>query len=249
MAHPDPGRLVLLALDEPIEPVGPAAVDSAHLLTCARCRAEVASLRAVAALAASAVGEQRLPPVPEAVWEGIEARAGLHPGTGPSPAAVAPVSPLGRAAHRAPRGRRRPRRGGRHPVVNALAAAAVGAAAAVATMTVATPDAHQVARVELAAQPAGPASAGGTVTFLDTGDGHLVARLDLVDVPPPDGLYQVWLYDGAATMIPLGVTTGPSVDLPVPPTVSLPAYPVVDVSVQRLGQQEHGVSILRGTLA
>ena len=230
--HPDPERLVLLALDERTESW---TEDITHLATCSRCRAETDSLRAVAGLAIDAEPEQRLPPASEAVWERIAA------------ATVAPtLQPAGRSADK-PASRRARARWWRY-AATAVAAAAAGAAAAVGVTAIDGTDGRVIARVTLAAQAAGPPTATGTVAFVDSGGGHLVAHLSMKDVPAPDGLYQVWLYNGNTTMIPLGVTTGSTVDLPVPSTVSLSAFPIVDVSVQRIGQQEHGVSILRGTI-
>ncbi|WP_329792844.1 hypothetical protein V1227_13345 [Lentzea sp. DG1S-22] len=79
--------------------------------------------------------------------------------------------------------------------------------------------------------------------------GRTVLRVSVDGMPAPDGLYQVRLHDGAATMILLGVLTGGQADMPLPEGVDLRTYRVVDVSAQRLGQQEHGTSVLQGNLS
>ena len=55
------------------------------------------------------------------------------------------------------------------------------------------------------------------------------------------------MVDRVAT-IPLGVLTGGQADMPLPEGVDLRMYRVADVSAQRLGQQEHGTSVLQGNL-
>ncbi|WP_370964704.1 hypothetical protein [Amycolatopsis sp. cg9] len=50
------------------------------------------------------------------------------------------------------------------------------------------------------------------------------------------------------TRSPLGVTAGTEADVAIPPTLPLQAFPVVDVSAQQLGQQEHGTSMVQGSI-
>lgn len=233
MPHPDQERLVLLALGEQTDSW---ADDTLHVAGCRPCRDEMRSLRAVATIAADALREQPLTPVSAAVWDRVaaEALAPRTPAWGVEPAAHAP-SPR--------RGRGRARR-----AAMAVGAAVAGAAAAVIVVATTAPADTVVARVDLVAQDVPASNASGTVTFLDRGRGRLVARIAMSGVPSTTGLYEVWLFDGHTTMIPLGVTNGAPVDLPVPTSLSLSAFPVVDVSAQRLGQQEHGVSVLRGVI-
>ncbi|MET9227814.1 anti-sigma factor [Lentzea sp. NPDC003310] len=137
----------------------------------------------------------------------------------------------------------RPRRRWRELLAVAAAAAVLGAAGAVVVDRVASPAEQVVAQADLA----GLASARGTARVVRTAD-RTVLRVVIDGLPAPEGLYQVWLYDGAATMIPLGVLAGGQADLPVPSGIDLRTYHVVDVSAQRLGQQEHGTSVLQGNL-
>lgn len=222
MTHPDPDRLVLLALDD--QPPGPA--DAAHLDGCADCRDEVESLRAVAALGRESRTETALPPVSEAVWDRIAAETG-QPRT---------------AAHRT---RRRLPRGARYAAV-AAAAAALGVAGTVVAIDAGDGE-RLVAEAQLTRQAAAPAGAGGRVRIVDAGSGALRLKVQLTGMPAPAGLYEIWLYDGSTTMIPLGVTAGSEADVAVPATLAWSRFPVVDVSAQHLGQQEHGVSMLQGT--
>ena len=68
--HPDPERLALAAL--PAEAADPAV--ASHLLTCGRCRTEVADLRRVVELAREG---DALPAPPPQVWREIAAELGL----------------------------------------------------------------------------------------------------------------------------------------------------------------------------
>ncbi|GLY38069.1 hypothetical protein Amsp01_040930 [Amycolatopsis sp. NBRC 101858] len=241
MSHPDPDRLVLLALDEQ----RPEPADTAHLDRCADCREEIESLRAVAGLGREAITETSLPPVREAVWERIAAETGQATRP-PSDEDGGRVLPLRRPDGEAASGRR-VSRGARYALV-AAAAAAVGVAGTLIIVNSGGESERVVAEAQLARQASAPAGATGRVRIVDTGTGSLRLKVQLTGMPAPAGLYEIWLYDGAETMIPLGVTAGTEADVSVPPNLALSSYPVVDVSVQELGQQEHGVSMLQGKL-
>lgn len=232
MPHPDPDRLVLLALDE--QPPGPA--EAAHLDSCADCRDEVDALRAVAALGRESSTETSLPPVSEVVWDRIAAETG-QTGRAPSGEDSSRLQP--------PAARRRSRRGVRYAVV-AAAAAAIGVAGTVLVLN--TGDGERVvAEAQLNRQASAPAGATGRVRIVDPGTGALRLKVQLSGMPAPAGLYEIWLFDGSTTMIPLGVTAGSEADVAVPANLTWSRFPVVDISAQELGQQEHGVSMLRGT--
>ncbi|EOD63840.1 anti-sigma factor domain-containing protein [Amycolatopsis vancoresmycina] len=235
MKHPDPDRLVLLALDE--QPPGPA--EAAHLDSCPDCRDEVESLREVAALGRESRTETSLPPVSEAVWDRIAAGTG-QPRSENGTARVLPPPGDGRSAGR------RFRRGARYAAV-AAAAAAIGVAGTALAVN-AGDGGRVVAEAQLARQSSAPAGAGGQVRIVDAGEGALRLKVQLTGMPAPAGLYEIWLFDGSRTMIPLGVTAGSEADVAVPATLTWSRFPVVDVSAQELGQQEHGVSMLQGTL-
>lgn len=229
MSHADPDLLTLMALGEPID--DKSTVEHVH--TCAVCRSELAALREVAALGRETAVERDLPAPSDDVWHRIAAETGQES----TSAAVVPL--------------RRPARRWRALVAVAAAAAVVGAAGAIAVdrFTTTTPVTEQVvAQADLARLTTAPDTARGTARVVSTA-GRTVLRVSVDGMPAPDGLYQVWLYDGAATMIPLGVLTGGQADMPVPAGIDLRTYHVVDVSAQRWGQQEHGTSMLRGNLS
>lgn len=81
-------------------------------------------------------------------------------------------------------------------------------------------------------------------------NGALFVRLDVNDLPAPDGYIEAWLIDtDVQGMYPLGAVTG-DVRLPVPSGVVPTDFPIIDLSVEPLdGDPTHsGVSILRGQL-
>ncbi|MEA5363478.1 anti-sigma factor [Amycolatopsis sp., V23-08] len=241
MSHPDPDRLVLLALDE--QPPGPD--DTAHLDRCADCREELESLRAVAGLGRETVTETSLPPVREAIWDRIATETGQAPRS-PSAEGSGQVLPFhGPGGDRA--SDRRFSRRARYAVVAAVAAA-IGVIGTLIAVDTGGQDDRVVAQAQLNRQASAPAGAAGVVRIVDTGTGTLRLRVQLTGMPAPTGLYEIWLFDGTKTMIPLGVTAGTEADVSVPPNLALSSYPVVDISAQELGQQEHGVSMLQGTL-
>ncbi|WP_372660937.1 hypothetical protein [Amycolatopsis kentuckyensis] len=235
MTHPDPDRLVLLALDEQ----SPDPAEAAHLDRCADCRDEVESLRAVAVLGRESRTETTLPPVSEAVWDRIAAETGQasRATTTDDSAPVLPLEPHG--------SRRRLPRGVRYAAV-AAAAAAIGVAGTVIAFDAGDGE-RVVAEAQLNRQASAPAAATGRVRIIDPGTGALRLKVELAGMPAPAGLYEIWLYDGSTTMIPLGVTAGTEADVAVPVNVVWSKFPVVDISAQELGQQEHGISMLQGT--
>ncbi|GHH44086.1 anti-sigma factor [Lentzea cavernae] len=228
MAHADPELLTLLALGEP----APDESTEDHLRTCTECRSELAALREVTAIGRETRAERDLPMPSERVWAGIAAETGQS-------AEPAPVIALAR-----------PRRRWRAFLAVAAAAAIVGAAGSIAVDRITTPVTTEqvLAKTDLARLTAAPGSARGTASVVRTAD-RTVLRISVDGMPAPDGLYQVWLFDGTATMIPLGVLTNGQTDMPIPDAIDLRTYPVVDVSAQRLGQQEHGTSMLQGKLS
>ena len=226
MAHADPDLLTLLALGETVRD---ESVED-HLRACATCRSELAALREVAAIGRETRVDRDLPMPSEDVWTRIADQTAQD---------TSPVVPL-----------RRPARRWRAFLAVAAAAAVVGATGAVAVDRITTTPvtSEQVlAQVDLARLATAPASAQGSARIIRTA-GRTVLRVSVDGMPAPDGLYQVWLFDGSTRMIPLGVLTGGQADMSVPETVDLNVYRVVDVSAQQWGQQEHGTSMLQGEL-
>ncbi|WP_439658482.1 anti-sigma factor [Lentzea sp. HUAS TT2] len=228
MAHADPELLTLMALGEPV--TDESTVE--HVRSCAVCRTELVSLREIAGVGRETRSERDLPVPSEDVWLRIAEETGQKS----APVAVLPS--------------RRAR--GWRPLLAVAAVAAIAGSAGTILVDRVTTSGSAVAdqvlvQADLARLPSAPATANGTARVVRTA-GHTVLRVSVDGMPAPEGLYQVWLFDGVTTMIPLGVLTSGQVDLPVPPGVDLATYRVVDVSAQRLGQQEHGTSMLRGNL-
>ncbi|WP_328617021.1 anti-sigma factor [Amycolatopsis sp. NBC_00355] len=240
MSHPDPDRLVLLALDD----ATPGPADTTHLSTCADCREQLESLRTIAGLGRETNAETVLPPVPERVWDRIAAETGQATRTSPTGDGGQVLSLQRRSGEQA--GRRRLSRGVRYTII-ATAAAAAGVAGTLVAVNAGGEHGRVVAEAQLNRQASAPAGAAGTARIVDTGAGSRRLKVQLTGMPDPAGLYEIWLYDGGKTMIPLGVTAGTAADVFIPPTIAVDSYPVVDVSAQHLGQQEHGVSMLQGT--
>jgi hypothetical protein len=225
--------LALIALGEPVA----TAEDTAHLLACPECRAELDALaRAADAGRASFTTEPLESPSPE-VWNRISAAVGTAPDRRPRPR---------RAARRAPR---------RRMLVAAVAALALVAGGTVVWRTLAptggTPD-DVLANADLLALPAWP-SAGGEAVVASLPDGGRVLRLTL-DVPD-DGAdsdyHEAWLLTSdAASLLSLGIITGDQATFAIPAGLDLALYDVVDVSAEAYdGDPLHsGDSIVRGTL-
>jgi anti-sigma-K factor RskA len=208
------------------------ASDTAHVETCERCRAEVASLqRGVDALAVpqlAAPGASVAPP--PRVWEAIAAAAGVAgANTGPE------VIPF--------RSRR----------AVLLVAAAVLAGAVVGAGTVAVlqnrDDGEAVTAVAL--DPLAGNDASGRAEVVVRGDGTRVLQVDLEAPAPEDSYYEIWLIDrDVVGMFPLGVVHPGTQTVELPAGLDLRQYPLVDVSVEPLdGDPTHsGVSVARGEL-
>ena len=96
----------------------------------------------------------------------------------------------------------------------------------------------------------GPGDASGRVVVVQGASGP---ELDVTaaGLPLQQGYYEVWVFDGERSMVSVGVLGGNSAaSLPLPPTLDLRRYHVVDISQERYdGDQTHSqVSVLRGTL-
>jgi hypothetical protein len=270
--HLDPDRLVLLALDE----AASDAVESGHVGDCAACRAEIDALREVAAISAETQEVRDLPAPPEAVWQRIAADVQAGAGaartdapavtaaidtstpTGTSPTDTSPTdasAPTDTARSRGRRDARRQRRwpGWIRPTLLAAAAAvlAVAGTLAVTGLTERTVEPDVTARADLTAlDPAPPGAVGSARVLADSAEDRL--HLHVTGLPLTTGYYEVWLINPTTEqMISVG-TLGRAADalLPLPDTVNLNAYRLVDVSAERYDNQpgHSGVSLLRGTL-
>jgi len=258
VAHPDPERLVLIALGE--------AAETDHLAGCDSCRAEVDSLRTVAALGAETQDERDLPPPPAAVWAGIEAATGVT--TRPSTVddrrrLTSSARPSHRGADPAPpRGPARTRRWGRRwgtRVAALTAAVALGVAGTLAATRLfhndqAPPTAAcgtVVAGADLSALPLAPAGATGEARVVCDGPQRRL-HLHVTGLPLQPGYYEVWLIDpNTMEMTAIGqLGDGNDVLLPLSSTTDLRKYRLVDISAEQYdnNQAHSGKSMLRGQL-
>jgi Anti-sigma-K factor rskA len=227
VTHLDPDRLVLIAIGEQRPDHG----EDRHLATCDVCREELTSTGTVSDLARYGEDLLDLPRPSAGLWDRVAAEALAEP-------RVAPVST--RPA------RRRPRPRLRLALVAALALVLGIAGTAAVNRLVGGDHARVVARADLLPKPAAPPGAHGTVQVVDTGHG-LQLRLTMTGMPTPTGYYTVWLFDGGSVMIPVGSPGTAPLNVPAAAT-DLGRFHIVDVSAQQLGQQEHGTSMLQGTL-
>ncbi|QSB14123.1 anti-sigma factor [Natronosporangium hydrolyticum] len=249
MPHLDPDRLVLIAIGDGVSDGG----ETAHLDGCPQCRAELGDLREVAGHAADARQLRELPAPPERVWQGILAQvteaptvAATESRTGPS--TEAPDRP---PPHRASVRSRRWPESARLLLVAAVAAVlAVGGTLGVTELLDQEPAVVEEVTAQAALTPLEtvPVAAHGEARVLD---GHTL-HLHVTGLEQQAGYYEVWLINpDTMEMISIGVWgEGPDLVLPLPPTVDLGAYRLVDVSLEEYdGDTSHsGNSIVRGVL-
>jgi anti-sigma-K factor RskA len=229
---------VLLALGEP-----PTDDDQAgHLDGCEVCRTEVADLRTVAGIGRETQDVRDLPAPPEHVWHMINADVGT--------------------AETKPRPGLRRRRG---PIWRATAVVAAATALFAVVLVVllvrresVTQAACTVGTVRLTPLPGAPAGASATACLVDD-EGERKLHVAAGGLPTAaDGFYEVWLIDPSSMptpstvrMVSVGVMgTRPTEDFPLPPSLDLRRYSLVDVSAEpNDGNPAHsGHSLLRGTL-
>jgi hypothetical protein len=238
--HCTPEQLALAALHEPLP-----AEDAAHLASCARCTAEVASLRrsvdAVAVPQLAAPGAA-VPPPPH-VWDAIAAATGVS-------VDAAPPAPAGGAA--APDAAVLPFRTRRRPLLLVAASIVIGAVVGAGAVAVLRGGSPGVEAVETAAlDPLADTEASGTAEVVVRKDGSraLEVRLDAPAVR--DGYYEVWLAEPSLTdMVPLGIARSGTSTFELPADLDLHAFPIIDVSQEPLdGNPQHSaVSVVRGQL-
>jgi Anti-sigma-K factor rskA len=228
--HCTPEDLALAALREPL-----SADDTAHLASCDRCRAEVASLqRAVDAVAVPefAAPQGSVPP-PAHVWDAVAAATGVSTEGSETDGNVVPL--------------RRPRR----PLLLAAAAALVGAVVGAGVMAVIDRDDDGDAVTAVALDPLADNEASGRAEIIEQDDGTRVLQLDLDAPASDDGYYELWLIDtDVVGMVPLGVVRPGTQTVEIPADLDLAEFPIVDVSVEPLdGDPTHsGASVARGQL-
>ncbi|GGT53723.1 hypothetical protein GCM10010271_67080 [Streptomyces kurssanovii] len=251
--HVDPADLAEIALDRgdnggrgnSARLAGPRL----HLAVCPECRGELKALRAVVRAARSAGPGDPMTEPPDRVWRSIQRELETADPPRGTPSCQPPAAPTVTSSLRPPWGGHRPSR--------ALAALtlAVGLATGGGVAWWAHESRPQTlqnvgAPHRLAPRPGH--SASGTALLADSSAEGRVLQITVHNLPDIKGYFEVWLMDPAGRrLIPVGALgeDGRST-LPVPHVVDLPAYPVVDVSVQMYdGKPAHsGHSVVRGTL-
>ena len=191
---------------------------------------DAAEIHQLAALARSITPEDNIrEPVPDDLWESIEAELGAVSSRGGDVQSIDW------------------RRRAWKPLAAVAAAAAIVAGVVGVTVVNGGEDAEIVAQADLAALADG---FDGTAAVTETDDG-LELTLDLADLPPEDGFYELWLIKDLETgqMQSLGPIDG-SGTIVWPDGFDPAEYAVVDISIEpRDGIPTHsGVSVLRGTL-
>lgn len=245
MEHSEPEILAMIALDDPEIPAG----DLAHLRTCAACRADVDSLRRVAALARgnSSLSIPLESPSP-AVWERITEELSL-----PSAVAAEREVELRTVAAMRPASSRLRRRAW----VAALALAAslallIGVGGAVTLLRpIVHPAPTVVATAQLKPFPKWAGASGEAVVEKSaTGQRELVVKLAAPATEP--GFREVWVMSSSLTkLVSIGVLSDGEGRFAVPADLNLADFPVVDISEEPLdGNPAHsGNSIVRGKLS
>ena len=271
--HLHDDALALLALGEE-----PTADEAAHLESCTRCQAEVASYgRVVRAGRSSGTLDPSVPP-PE-VWEHIHTALGLSPAVsrdpladvrseadGPSNPAVqeetrdshdnpdspdspdSPEHPTGPLTKPASLDEERRRRRGTKWLAAAAAAALVAGAATWGIVRGLEPAPAVIASVTLEPLPSYSDEGTATVDQLADGERELIVTASSSDA---EGYREVWLISADITsMVSLGTMEGREARFSIPAGLDLSAYPIVDISDEPLdGNPAHsGNSILRGQL-
>lgn len=230
--HSDPDDLALRALGEKVD-------DDGHLASCPACQSELDQLRAVVATARDVQAEDVPVAPPPQVWDAVVAELGI------------------RNVHDDLAVRRaRPTLAGRFGWIALAAAVVVGIAlGAVGTAVLGggEPDDSPgtvVARADL--EPLPERAGSGVAEVLGSGDERELAVEVSGLTGDADGFYEVWLLDkDAQRLVSLGVLRGDRGQFPLPATVDVAEYPVVDVSIEPVdGNPAHsGDSVVRGLLA
>lgn len=133
-----------------------------------------------------------------------------------------------------------------------VAAAAVGA---VATLGVLRPWQDEPAPAPASIATLDPVAGGprgvtGRAVVVDAAAGP-VLQVTANGLPLQPGYYEVWVFDGRQNMVSVGVLgTDSRAALPLPPTLDLRTYHIVDISAEPYdGDQTHSQdSVLRGSL-
>ncbi|MFG3350153.1 anti-sigma factor domain-containing protein [Streptomyces sp. NPDC048018] len=247
MKHTDEETLAMMALGEETDPW-----TSLHLHECEPCRKEYDNLRRiVTTMKTPAPAEHDLLAPPDDLWQAIAAELQVSDGQVPSRNPL--PAPDSGAASSAGRPRLNVgRRMGRNTLVLAACAALLGAASGSALTWWLTRPPTPAVQAVADGKPLDSLrpSSVGYASLKDTTQRRSL-EITVKGLPKTTGYFEVWLMDRTHTkLVSMGVL-GPDghATLPVPATIDLNEYPVVDVSVQAYnGKPDHsGDSIVRGT--
>jgi anti-sigma-K factor RskA len=229
MPDSDKGTEITHLGDDRLVHVGAGAprsdAESAHLDTCADCRASVAEIELTLA---PGTPVRPADPAPQ-VWERIAAEFADEP---------RPGRPWWRTRW-----------------VGAVAAGVTGLAVGAALTAVVLaggdePDRTGTVATAALSVPAGTGTATGTATLREE-DGRWTLDVDTHGLVSKDGYFEVWLLDASGQMYALGVLPeSSSARLAVPAGISVSRFNIVDISAQQFnGNPAHSHdSVLRGTL-
>jgi len=255
VTHLDADRLVLIAIGEQTPDHG----EGRHLATCDVCREELTRTGTVSDLARHGEDLLDLPTPSAGLWDRVAAEAFAQPHREQphreqphreQPATATPVAPSAGLSGPSRATTRRIGRQSRPRLRLALVAAValiLGIAGTAAVNWLAGSDrAEIIAQADLLPQPSAPPGAHGRVRVVDSGHG-LQLQVTMTGMPTPTGYYTVWLFDGGSVMIPVGSPGNAPLNIPAAAT-DLGRFHIIDISAQQLGQQEHGTSMLQGSL-
>jgi anti-sigma-K factor RskA len=256
MPHVDPDRLAQLALgdpgdDGPGDTGGPGGTGgtgdagiTAHLDSCADCRAELDGMRdTVSRIRGSSIRPSDIDQPPERVWRAIAAELADPASASPSPSPAPVVVPMPAPAHRRPW------------VLAAVAAVAAlaGVAGTLAVTRLVDDSPPPIEDVALSPLTGGPQDVAGNASVTVTDDAtELEVSTRGLDDPQP-GFYEVWVTDpdDLSRMYSIGALGTDAVGrFTVPPNVDLDRFSVIDVSIEPDdGDPTHSTnSVLRGAL-
>lgn len=260
MAHPTPDDLALVALGEDVD-----GETLQHVGECRACFAEIEALQQVVVVGRSLGPEDRLVAAHPRVWQriAVEVDGGrVTPLAGsvgvlepPAPSLTERVPRSSRPASDGLAARRRPapRRRWAGVALAAAAALVVGLGGGFALKGALDPDTDVVGVTQLNALPRW-SGANGTATVEEAADGArtLVVTMNMPPTLTADGTFKVWMSDTRATdMVLMGAMADGSTRFPVPASVDLSAYPIIDVSLEPPGDTDPGhsdTSVVRGRL-
>jgi hypothetical protein len=238
VAHLDPERLILVAFGEQHF----STQEAEHLESCETCVGNMSGTLETIGVARETHQTRDLPELPPDLWPRIAEEAFAHPHA----VSDAPSEPGVPGRWRRPTGPPAQRRYQqlRRSTLLAMCAVIAGIAATLGAQWLTEKPQQVVAEASLLSKNVAAQAARGTAKIIKTDKG-LQMKVDVSGMPPTDGYYEVWVYDGSKAMIPVG-TLG-SAPLNLPSSIrNISSFPVIDISLQKIGQQAHGITMLQG---